>query len=99
MARKINMIALSHRPSQFSLDGLLISGLEVRVLPGSPKFSRKRFDSINLQIFATLPSDRGWVQLGSKLPPPAPRRAFASREWRGCTRLTWSACRNGQAAT
>jgi len=36
MMREINGIANSHHPSQFSLDGLLINGLEVRVLPGSP---------------------------------------------------------------
>jgi hypothetical protein len=36
MARKINAIANNRAPSQLSLDGLLINGLEVRVLPGSP---------------------------------------------------------------
>ena len=30
------MIANNRRPSQLSLDGLLINGLQVRVLPGSP---------------------------------------------------------------
>jgi hypothetical protein len=31
MAREINTLAVGHVPSQFSLDGLLINGLEVRV--------------------------------------------------------------------
>jgi len=36
MAREINTVAGRSRPYQLPLDGLLISGLQVRVLPGSP---------------------------------------------------------------
>src|ERR1700746_1059995 len=36
MAREINTIAVGHVPSQFSLDGLLINGLEVRVRVQNP---------------------------------------------------------------
>ena len=39
MALEINTIANGRCPSQLSFDGLLISGLLVRVLPGSPTFS------------------------------------------------------------
>src|SRR5260370_42011786 len=45
MAREINTIAVGHDPSQFSLDGLLINGLEVRVLPRPKPFRRGYFAS------------------------------------------------------
>ena len=40
LARRFRTIANRSTPSQFSLDGLLINGLEVRVLPGSPLFRK-----------------------------------------------------------
>jgi hypothetical protein len=45
LARRINTIVKHRTVSQLSLDGLLISGLQVRVLPGSPLFSITRNSS------------------------------------------------------
>ena len=46
MAREIDTIAVGHDPSQFSLDGLLINGLEVRVhaVPGRLVIHRREFE-------------------------------------------------------
>jgi hypothetical protein len=51
LARKINTIAGDNTSSQLSLDGLLISGLEVRVLPGSPSLQTKTREMFSLPCF------------------------------------------------
>jgi hypothetical protein len=59
LVQQFNTIANDGTPSQLSLDGLLISGLQVRVLPGSPllfnelctpEFGREKADVVGIVV-------------------------------------------------
>ena len=50
-AQRFNAMADNRNPSQLSLDGLLINGLEVRVLPGSPLISGVQPGNIGNRLY------------------------------------------------
>ena len=68
LARKIDAIANHRAQSQLSLDGLLISGLEVRVLRGSPLILRKQKQHNQLTLPDSFESGLKLGTSGNKTP-------------------------------